>query len=194
MRWWLMVVVVLMAVGGTTASAQQETPEPGPNAVKLLPKADLLGEGWMQTEVRGVDAAVDLFDEAAVASYGGPEGARAVVYSYLVTDSRAAVRQSWEATSRVFDNYRARLGYDYARDEQLAQIAAPEGCTEAKRSEGEHDAFFAPAAVTMCAADPDRIVIAVVMGGIDGVTDYTASDWLAGSAITGKPLQRPGTR
>ena len=187
----ILFITSLLASAGNVVNAQDQTPEPGPNAAKLLPSGAKLGKGWKQAEVRGLEASADLFQEGAVASYTGPNGSRAVVYAWLVTSSRAAVRQSWESTSSLFDTYHYSLNYGYERDRQLESVPAPEGCTEAKRTDGEDKYLYAPAAITMCAADPDRIVLAVVVGGISGINDYTISDWLAGTAISGKDIAKP---
>src|SRR5215211_839369 len=97
-------VVVLLLTSVQLAAAQEEpTPEPGPNASKMLPDASKLGKSWKQLQVAGLDASADIFREAAVASYGGPRGSHIVVYVYLVTETRVAVRESWETASNLFD-------------------------------------------------------------------------------------------
>jgi len=173
------------------ASAQEPTPEPGPNASKMLPAASELGKSWKQLQVTGLDVPSDIFREAAVASYGGPRGSHAVVFVYLVTESRVAIRQSWEAATEWFDSYRYELDYDYEREGFLENLPAPEGCVEAKRSDGQDSDFLMPGAVTLCAADPDVIVLAVVIGGIDEVTDYTITDWVAGMTASGQEIPKP---
>jgi hypothetical protein len=183
-------VLALLASGSPTL-AQDPTPEPGANASKMLPSGAWIGKGWKRTELRGVDADANLFREAAVASYGGPQGSRVVIFVFLQTDSREAVRQSWEAVSSSFDTYKYRLGYGYERDQQLQTIAAPEGCAEAKRAEGEDQAFLVPTAITMCGADPDIIILVIVSGPIGGVADYTISDWIASQTATGKQIDIP---
>jgi hypothetical protein len=190
-RYCLACIVLLLFASVHGVSAQEPTPEPGPNASKMLPAASDLGKSWKQFQVSGLDASADIFREAAVASYGGPRGSHIVVYVYLVTESRVAVRQSWEAASDLFDQYRYRLDYSYERDDQLQNLPAPEGCVEAKRTDGQDHDFYMPGAATLCAADPDIIVLAVVIGGIDGIADYGISDWVAGITATGSNLPRP---
>lgn len=192
-RPWIVALVFMAMLAGsvTIVSAQDPTPVPGPNAAKLLPDGGKLGKGWKQDELRGLDASADLFREGAVASYTGPHGARAVIYVWLVTESRAAVRASWESTTSLFDRYHYNLSYGYERDKQLETVPAPQGCTEAKRSDGEDKLLYATTAVSMCAADPDRIVLAVVVGGIDGIADYTMSDWVAGITASGTDIPKP---
>jgi hypothetical protein len=70
-------------------------------------------------------------------------------------------------------------------------MPAPEGCVEAKRSDGQDSYSYLPSSVTLCAADPDVIVLAVVTGGIDGISDYSISDWVAGSVASGAELAKP---
>jgi hypothetical protein len=192
-RLLILIVVLSILLPSTSAgvSAQDETPEPGPNATRLIPSGEILGEGWDLAELRGLDVSAELFREGAVATFTGPEGSRAIIYAWLVTDSRTAIRQSWEAASGLYDNYRYRLSYSWEREERLQSIPAPEGCDEAKRADGEDEYFYAPTAITLCASDPDRIVLAIVLGGIDGVNDYTISDWLAGLVISGEDLPKP---
>jgi hypothetical protein len=191
LRLCLACVFVMMLASFQGASAQEPTPEPGPNASKMLPAASELGKSWKQLQVTGLDVSSDIFREAAAASYGGPRGSHAIVFVFLVTESRVAVRQSWESASELFDSYRYNLNFNYEREEMLQNLAAPEGCVEAKRSDGQDDDFLMPGAVTLCAADPDVIVLAVVNGGIDGIADYTITDWVAGMTASGEDIAKP---
>ena len=118
----------------------------------------------------------DAFREGTLVTYGGPAGARVVLAALLVTDDRVAVRAAWEEAIKVYDRYRNDLSYDEGYAEELAMLPPPEGCAEAKRIKGvsEQDTFLT--GVTLCAADPDVILLAVVSGPVAGLTGYRASD------------------
>jgi hypothetical protein len=64
-------------------------------------------------------------------------------------------------------------------------LPPPPGCAEAKRVEGidEQDTF--PTGVTLCAADPDLILLAVASGAIGDETGYRAADAVIATAIAG---------
>lgn len=174
--WWASAVHV--------ARAQSEAPPAGPGAVRYLPKPAALGEGWTRLPPQGViDLSTEVFREGAIGYYGGPEGARAVVTVFIITDARIAIRQAWEEASDSYDAYRHRLNSDEKRAELLATLAPPPGCEEVKRSEGIDEQFGFPTAITLCAGGDNEIILAVVSGDDAAATGYEASDALAVQAI-----------
>ena len=167
------------------ALAQQETPEAGATAAQYLPEASVLGENWIMLPAQGVpDLPTDVFREAAVGYYGGPDGARAVVQVLIATSARIAVRQAWEEASSRYDSYRYRIGSNYQRSRELETVPPPAGCEEVKRSEGTDSEFGFPTAITLCAGSNDEIVLAVISGGDAGSRGYEASDALAVASVT----------
>jgi hypothetical protein len=113
----------------------------------------------------------------------GPSGARVVAAAMLVTEERIAVRRSWEAAISLFDNYSGELEYLTGRDDELDTVPPPAGCAEAKRVDGTARQLGIdtgiPMGVTLCAAEPDLIVLAVASGTILGLTGFEASDAIA---------------
>jgi hypothetical protein len=120
----------------------------------------------------------DVFREGAARLYGGPEGSRILLISLLLTESRVAIRQSWEDATEIMDEVRYRISYDYDRRDALESLDPPGSCVEAKREEGLENFYLHPVGSTMCATDPDGILIAVVSGSINGLTGIDASDAL----------------
>ncbi len=191
--------LIIIALGLVTSSglswswravdAQQETPTvaAGKASGGYLPDVAVFGKGWEETDRAGLDVPSDIFREGAYAVYGGPSGARIVVIAYLATDTRVAVRQSWETATEQFDTSRYRLAsnYDYEQAERLEALEPPNGCVEAKRAEGSDDQFGFTAGLTMCAVDPDVIVIAMVSGEVEGESGYAASDAVIGESLKG---------
>jgi hypothetical protein len=176
------------------ARAQSEVSVAGPAAVQYLPKPEALGEGWTMLPPQGVvDLAPDVFREGAAGHYGGPDGARAVVVVFLITDVRIAVRQAWEDASSEYDRYRYQLRSDRDRAELLATLPPPEGCEEVKRSEGADEQYGFATAITLCAGSADEIILAVVSGGDAATQGYKASDALAVQAIkANRAVDGPG--
>jgi hypothetical protein len=166
------------------ARAQTGAPPAGPAAVRYLPKPGDLGEDWMMLPPQGmVDLPGDVFREGAAGYYGGPDGARAVVTVFLVTDARIATRQAWEEASGTYDDYRHRLHSDEQRAQLLETLAPPAGCEEVKRSEGTDEQFGFPTAITLCAGSSNEIILAVVSGDDAAAKGYEASDALAAQAL-----------
>ncbi len=191
----LVFLLALAALPALPMAAQDPTPEPGPEASKMLPDADDFGTGWSLTETVSPDILArysfemtpDVFREGAAGVYVGPDGSRVVVVSLLVTENRVAIRRSWEDATDLLDEVDSRLSTDYEREEALETMAPPDGCVEAKRVEGTEDFVLLPAAATMCAIDPDAILIAVVLGGVGGQTGVEASDAVIGLALGAEP-------
>ena len=190
-RWLVPVVLALLMLSAAPTSAEDPTPEPGPNAAKMLPEATAFGEGWSLTETVSPDLLAryyftmtpDVFREGAAGIYVGPRGSRMVMVSLLITENRVAIRQSWENATKVLDAVRGAAITDYQRDEALATMAPPGGCAEAKRIEGIENVTLLPVGGTMCAIDPDVILIAVVLGDFDEHTGVAASDAAVGAAL-----------
>ncbi len=188
-----LVIMGTCLVGVSDARAQDPTPEPGSAASLFLPEADLFGDGWTLDQVVSPDIIArysfemtpDGFREGAAGVYLGPNGARVVAVALLITESRVAIRQSWEDATELFDVFRYNSETDYQREEALESMDPPEGCVEAKRSVGVAEHFLVPTGVTLCAADPDIVVLAAVSGAIDDLTGVAASDavaqWMVGA-------------
>ena len=165
------------------ARGQEATPTVGSGAAQFLPGAESFGEGWTTLPPVGIpNLSTNVFQEAAVGYYGGPDGARATVMVYLLTDARVATRQAWDEVSSRYDTFRYTLTSDANRDVELAAIPPPAACEEVKRAEGT-DAFAFPTAITLCAGAENVIVLAMVSGGEAATARYQAADALATAAI-----------
>lgn len=171
-----------------TVSAQEETPEPGPDAAASLPDPAVLGAGWSLADTVSPDIIArynftmspDVFREGAAGTYLGPGGARVVIVTLLLTDNRVAIRKSWEDATALLDAIAYRVSTDYERNEQLEQMDPPAACVEAKRAEGVEQIYLVPFGATMCAIDPDVVVIVAVSGAALDATGIDASDAVLG--------------
>jgi len=130
-----------------------------------------------------VDLSSEVFQEGATGYYGGPNGARAVVMVFIVTNARIAIRQAWEEASGAYDGYRHRLSSDADRAQLLETLPPPAGCEEVKRSEGTDEQYGFPTAITLCAGSTEEIILAIVSGDEVATQGYKASDALAMQAI-----------
>jgi len=190
----LVLVGVLLALAPRPSPAQEGAP--GAAALRLLPEAAAFGEEWVghADPVRFVPS--EVFRDGALVAYGGPAGARVVLAAMLVTGDRVAVRAAWEAALKSYDRYRNDLSYDEGFAEELGTLPPPAGCAEAKRIEGTSEIDTFVTGVTLCAADPDVVLLAVVSGRVADLTGYRASDAvvaavLADQAVTGDAAGTP---
>lgn len=195
----VMCLIAFVLVGGEIAVAQDPTPEPGPGAASELPAATLLGEEWIQYDVVSPDVlggysfkmTPDVFTEGAAALYAGPDGARVIVVNLIVTDSRVAVRASWEDATELLDRLTWGVESDYRRREALDTMSPPLGCVEAKRVDGLENGYLMPVGATMCAQDPDNVWIFLVSGTLNGATGVSASDALVEATLSGGSTGNP---
>jgi hypothetical protein len=187
----LVLLLTLAMISAAPARAQEPTPEPGPDAAKMLPDATGFGDGWLLNETVNPDLLArfsfemtpDVFREGAAGIYVGPNGSRIVVVSLLITENRVAIRQSWEDATKLLDAVRTRTTTDFTHDQTLETMEAPNGCVEAKRIEGIENIALLPAGGTMCAIDPDVILIAVVLGDYADQSGVAASDAVIGVVL-----------
>lgn len=179
------ILTVLVAMTWSTAAVQDEPePDPGATAATILLDASTFGNGWVLTEVISPDSierygftmSPDVFSEGAAGIYVGPEGARVLIVNLLLTDSRVAIRRSWEDSIELMDAITWTLDTDYTRDQQLETMAPPEGCLESKRAEGKERTFRIPAGATLCAADDESVLLVLAFGTVNGQTGVAASD------------------
>jgi hypothetical protein len=105
--------------------------------------------------------------------------------SLLITENRVAIRQSWEDATKLLDAVSSRATTDFQRDAALKTMDPPKGCVEAKRIEGVENFVLLPVGGTMCAIDPDGILIAIVLGTLSEQTGVAASDAVIGAALGG---------
>jgi hypothetical protein len=176
------------------AGAQEPTPEPGAIATSLLPGSTLLGSGWVVDTTVSPDTlrpksfalSPDVFREGAARIYVGPAGGRVLIVALLLTESRVAVRQSWEVASELLALVADDGATDAQRTERLATLPPPAGCVEAKRVEGVENMVLQPFGASMCAVDPDRIYLVAAHGPWQRVTGVAASDAIVelGAAAT----------
>ena len=185
-----MLIAVLMLLGSLVPSfalaIQDEDPLPvTPGAGRYLPEESDLGPGWVIVWQAGIDPGADLFKEGAKAVYGGNGGSRAVVYAWIIQDSTTAVRRSWESTADFLSNQRYEWAsdYDWSQASEIDRLPPPPGCVESSRAEGSNADSHFMAGLTLCAVDPDVILLTIVSGELAGESGYLASDALIQTAL-----------
>jgi hypothetical protein len=180
----LLMILIPLRVGGTirTVAAFDES-DADPAALSFLPKAQAFGPEWELVHTDRLDLAVDAFRGGALGVFTGPAGSRILIAVMLVTDSRVAVRRSWEEASALFHHYSGELAYDSERGDVLDRLPPPEGCVEAKRIDGVARQLGLstgiPMGLTLCAADPDVILLVVASGNLHTLVGYAFSDAVA---------------
>lgn len=186
-------LIALAALPVVQGSAQDPTPEPGPEAARLLPEAVAFGDGWELTQTvnpsiltpYSFEMTPDVFREGAAGISTGPNGSRIIIASLLITENRVAIRQSWEDATGLLNAASSGISTDYERDQALETMEAPAGCAEAKRIEGTERFVLLPMGGTMCAVDPDGILIAIISGNFDEQAGVAASDAVIDLALNG---------
>jgi len=183
MRYVVVMISVLLLFGAVQVVAAQEK-----SASAFLPPANRIGEDWGR--VRKVPTPSDLpaaFTDAAYATYGGPRGARVVLAVFVVAEGITAVRDSWELANGYFEAYRSEIDYQYDsnREDALEERERPEGCADARRTYGVDTIGFESfyVGLTLCAADPDVILLAYASGPVPGGPGYQASDDVVEAAL-----------
>lgn len=191
-KWrWQRKLVALMAIAllWTNPVSAKDAPAADPEALAVLPMESALGEGWTLFYTGGLELSAESFRGGAVGTYTGPAGARTILAVLLVTDSRVAVRRSWEEANDLYRKYSGELAYDDERDEILDRMPLPPGCVEAKRIDGTARQLGLstgiPMGLTLCAADPNLILLVIVTGAVGGQTGYEASDAIASLVLSG---------
>ncbi len=199
----LLVMIVVFGLGQFVPSvaAQDTTPVPGPNAAKHLLSAKTLGKGWSLSQTVSPDVLVqygftmtpDSFREGAAGIYLGPQGAQVIFVSLLATSSHVAVRKSWDDASTILSGLGTMVSQDYQKAQDLSTAAPPDGCVEAKRTEGTENFTGLLSGATMCAIDPDLILIAITFGTVEAASGVAASDAVIESSlgIALKPTSTP---
>lgn len=188
------ILLLTLCLGVPVAVAQELGAEPGVEAADPLPDGSMLGPEWERTGVVGPDVLIpygfemspNVFRGGAAGIYMGPGGARAVIVNLEVTDSRVAIRSSWEAATDLLDQLTLSATPSFQRAEALERMAPPEPCVEARRFEGIEDAYHTPVGATMCAPDAGYVWIFLVSGSLNGVSGAGASDTLVDVVLGGE--------
>jgi hypothetical protein len=179
MRAWTIALIILVALAPGTFARQAVQDQ---TALDRLPSTESIGPGWsvLTADAAAVTDLASAFRDLATANYGGPNGARAYVVVLLVAEGMTAVRDAWELSNGYFDNYRLNTDYEFDSEESLEGRPLPEGCADARRTFGTDEVLgeVFPVGISLCAADPDMIILAYASGEVDGQTGYLASDRL----------------
>jgi hypothetical protein len=184
-------LTLLLALAPLPSPAQDDNAP----AVALFPEAELIGEGWTLLATGFPGQRHHAFRAAAVATYGGPSGARVVLDTMLVADSATAPREAWERGVAYLQWYDQNmlLESNPQRDQELAAMAPPPGCADALRIEGRErigsTAF--PIGVTLCAVEPDIIIVAAVSGELNGIAGVAASDAVIATTLAAMAMATP---
>lgn len=182
----LTLILAVVLAGAVPTRAQEATPAPsfGVVAAQILPEATVFGDGWQRSQLvspevlarSGFSLEPETLREGAAGIYVGPAGSRIIIVSLLVSESRAAIRESWDEAGQLLDSVRAEFVSGYYSGEALERRAPPAGCVAAKHLEGVENLALLPVGATMCAVDPDGILIAMVLGTFQGEDGVAASD------------------
>lgn len=175
----LLIVALLILVSARPAFAQSSP---------ALPDAGAIGPGWTLVAAPPATDLTDAFTAAQYGAYGGPHGARAIIDVWLVATGPAAIRSSWELVNNTFDGYRSARyrGFDYTSEGDLAALAPPPGCVDARRIEGVDDIGFDafPLGMTLCATDdPPLLILAIASGEVAGLSGAAAADALVAATL-----------
>lgn len=189
MRWSGFLLLATIVVGlcpAFIAQAQSGGLLPvTPGAGRYLPAAEAIGDGWIETSRAGIAPGPELFREGVRAVYGGPEGARVLVYVWLTQDGETARQGAWQTTAAFL----LAKSQQWAADTSSLQVGAAStpsplsGCTDLGRAEGVDPDSQIPGGLTLCAVDPDVIVMTIVSGELDGASGSQASDALVQLAL-----------
>jgi hypothetical protein len=184
MKWWAFLLAATMAVGLMSvgiARAQSDGLLPvTPGAGRYLPAAEALGDAWIETSRAGIAPGAELFREGVRGVYGGPEGTRALVYVWLTQAGETTRQGAWDTTAAFL----VTRSQQWAADTSSLQVGAAitpaplSGCTYLGRAEGVDPDSQIPGGLSLCAVDPDVIVLAIVSGEFDGASGLQASDAL----------------
>lgn len=192
----LVILLTLLTVAGqkvaaNPVTAQEPTQAPSSDALRLLPKAEAFGAGWTMPKPPVASVPSNAFRDGAVATYGGADGRRILLTVLLLSRDTVAIRRGWEEAGERFDDFGERLAHERNREDELLSVPPPPGCIEAKRIDGtdEDDGF--DAGVTLCAADPDVVFLAVVWGDIGDQRGYLASDLVVSTALGAERIGTP---
>jgi hypothetical protein len=194
----LLAALALLAASSAAAVAADPTPAPDPAAAADLPPAAAFGPDWSLVHTGNPPLSPEVFRGGALGVYAGPAGARVLAVVMLVTDSRVAVRRSWEEATDLFHQYSGELTYDRERSDVLDRLPPPPGCVEAKRIDGTARQLGLdtgiPMGLTLCAADPDVVLLVVASGPVGALTGYEASDAVASLILRAAPPATPVPR
>jgi hypothetical protein len=172
----LLALALVVACSPLSAVAQDDNEA----AVAVLPVAETFGERWTLLSTDFPDERLPAFRAATIATYGGPNGARIVLDALLVAEGMMAIRESWERINEYLQGYQTSMAleFDFQRDKELEAMAPPSGCADARRVEGNEriGGSTFPVGVTLCAADPDILLVAAVSGEVNGLTGVASSD------------------
>jgi hypothetical protein len=182
----VLAILLLLALGwGSSVSAQGEVPPVTPRAGSFLPSAADLGSDWQEISQAGSAPTPELFAEGVKAVYGGPDGSRALVYVWVTRDDTTTVGRSWDVTVDFLNSKLAQYAsqFDAPAVQALQELEPPAGCAEAARAEGlDPDQNF-PGGLTLCAVEPDVIIMTIVSGTLNADSGYLASDALVELAL-----------
>ena len=196
MRSWIIALTILVAFAPSAIAHQTLQDQ---TALERLPTAESIGSAGPCSPPTAT-AVTDLapaFRDVAAATYGGPNGARAYVADLLVAEGMTAVRDSWELSNHYFHHYDDHTDTEYGSEDTL-KIGR---CQRDVPMDGGHLAPTKrwgedfPVGISLCAADPDMIILTYASGEVDGQTGYLASDRLVElvlehRAMVGHPLRR----
>lgn len=192
----VLLLVSAVAVGhpNLRAVAQSGTPLVHPPAAgSLLPPPAALGPDWTLIAASHSDTSSEGLASMASAMYGGSAGSRVFARIFIVAPGPAAASQSSITANDAFAGLRGLVRERPASGgSALDDQPKPAGCSDAQPVEGQ-DANFPdfPAGITLCAADPDLIVLVGVFGSFGGLSGVQASDAVLDTIVRGWSAATP---
>lgn len=178
--------LALLVTWGLPALAQEGEgwPPPGSAVGRYVPPAAALGAGWVVVQASDPQPNPAIFREGAKVAYGGPAGARAVLFAWVLADG-VTQADAWAAAGQLGERYRAAFAADVAGVQLDPAAPPPPGCAQAVRAEGLDPSSEFSAGLTLCAVGEVAIVFAVVSGDLGAEHGAAASDRLVGLALAG---------
>lgn len=163
----------------TATLAQDVAPE------DLLPPSGSLQGDWTLQATNITPSDPSAIAQLAQGIYLGPEGSRATVLVGRIHEGPAAARTAWDLFGNSFDGIRVGFDADYGSERDLANLVADvPGCADMRRMNGTEEVISdIPVGVSLCAADPDLMVLVYASGTVNGRTGHQASDALVALAL-----------
>jgi hypothetical protein len=190
MRPTIALMILLLSLQAAPIAAADQ-----PTAGSLLPAPAALGPDWSLIGASHSDTMSPStgFTSMASAMYGGSEGSRIFVRVFVVASGATAVRQARDTANDAFAGLRGLVRERAASgSSSLDTRPGPTGCNDAQRADGQ-DANFSDfaAGVTLCAVDPDLIILVGVFGSFDGLSGFPASDTVVENIVHGQVAATP---
>ncbi len=145
--------------------------------IDVLPPTYVLEGDWVLQPPSITPSDPSAITQLVKGVYLGPKGSRVTVLFARVHEGAAAIRTSWDLINADFDKARGTFEGEFGIEDDLAEIPVVVGCAEMRRTSGVDRAIPDIAVgVSLCAADPDVLVLVYVSGEVNGFSGHQVSD------------------